>query len=182
MEQSSKTLSLSRLWQAGLFPSVFWFGVAVVSKQQKIKRCVTIKLALLSLMVFLSGCAKPIMVRPQDLKSWEGVPVSALDTHSLFLTIPMKRTLTKDKVEIRIYSNKKNIGHCSKSGGSSSSTNIGRFLINQQFNSYLTCTSGLIGCDNIFYIKEGHVIRYAPTGRCYTDDTVRPEKDWQQLR
>lgn len=118
----------------------------------------------------LQGCALASFyrkVRPQDLKSWEGIPVSALDTHSLFLTLPEKRTLTEDKVEIRVYSNKKNIAHCLGVG---------------KFNSYLTCTAGLIGCDNIFYIKEGRVIRYVPTGRCYTDDTVRPEKDWQQLR
>ena len=34
---------------------------------------------------FYTSCT----VRTQDLKVWEGVPVEALDTHSIFITMPM---------------------------------------------------------------------------------------------
>ena len=37
-------------------------------------------------------------------------------------------------------------------------------------------------CNNIFYIKEGVIIEYAPTGRCYTDETVQPEPRYLRLK
>jgi hypothetical protein len=37
-------------------------------------------------------------------------------------------------------------------------------------------------CNNIFYIKDGKVVEYAPTGNCYTDETVRPQARYLQFR
>lgn len=46
----------------------------------------------------LSGCLAAVGggVRQADLDAWVGVPVKALDTHSLFLTMRLERTLTED--------------------------------------------------------------------------------------
>lgn len=41
--------------------------------------------------LILIGCAT---VHQEDLDAWVGVPVAALDMHSIFLTFPMARTLT----------------------------------------------------------------------------------------
>ena len=51
-----------------------------------------------ALVAALAGCAT---VRQPDLDAWVGAPVEAMDTHPLFLTIPMYRTLTDSGVEIR---------------------------------------------------------------------------------
>ena len=44
-------------------------------------------------------------------------------------------------------------------------------------NAFTTCSSNRIVCNNIFYIRDGIVLEYAPTGRCYTDETVRPQSE-----
>jgi S1-C subfamily serine protease len=77
------------------------------------------------------------LVRQQDLDSWVGMPVEALDTHSLFITVPIFKTYSASGIEIRNYANG--------------------------------------NCNNIFYIRDGKVLEYAPTGRCYTNDSVRPQ-------
>ena len=112
-------------------------------------------------------------VRQPDLDSWGGVAVIARDSRSIFLTVPMVKTITDSGIEIRNYVNKRNVGSCS------GSANISGYLSYQNFNTFQTCSSGLIGCDNIFYIREGKVIEYKPVGWCYTDDTVRPEKGYE---
>lgn len=119
---------------------------------------------------------------------WKGVPVEALDTHSRFLTIPMVRTKTSSGIEIRNYVNKKNTSSCVQSAYGSSNANInsssrGRASImgTSQYNAFTRCSSAIVGCDNIFYIKNGIVLEYAPTGQCYTDETAQPEARYKRL-
>ena len=131
---------------------------------------------LVALALLVSGCAFK-SVRQQDLNSWVGMPVEALDTHSLFLTLPTVKTITKSGIEIRVYPNKRNYSSCFGSGN----LNSNGYLSYSSFNSYQNCSSGLVGCDNIFYIKNEKVIEYKPVGRCYTDKTVQPEKRYWKL-
>jgi hypothetical protein len=134
------------------------------------KKCI----AIAAFTLVLTGCAT---VRQQDIDAWVGMPVEALDTHSFFITLPMVKTVTNSGIEIRNYPNKRNIGQCFGSGG----LNSNRSLNYAAYNSFATCSSGLVGCDNIFYIKNGVVVEYVPTGRCYTDETVRPQSRFQRL-
>lgn len=129
-------------------------------------------LSLSMVSAILTGCAT---VRQQDLDAWVGMPVEALDTHSLFLTVPMVRTKTESGIEIRNYANGRNFGTCSGSG----SANAAGSWVNA--NVFSACSSGWVGCNNIFYIKDSKVIEYAPTGRCFTDERVQPQARYQRL-
>jgi len=120
----------------------------------------------------LVACAT---VRQKDLDAWVGMPVEALDTHSLFLTVPMLRTKTESGIEIRNYANGRNFGSCSGFG----SANARGSYVNA--NAFSNCSSGWVGCNNIFYIKDGKVIEYAPTGHCFTDERVQPQARYQTL-
>jgi hypothetical protein len=122
--------------------------------------------------VFIAACAT---VRQQDLDTWVGTPVEALDTHSLFLTVPMVRTKSESGIEIRNYANGRNFGSCSGFG----SANVRGSWVNG--NAFSTCSSGWVGCNNIFYIKDGKVIEYAPTGNCFTDERVQPQARYKTL-
>ena len=123
----------------------------------------------------LSSCAG-VAVRKQDLDAWVGVPVEALDTHSLFLTVPMVRTKTEGGIEIRNYANGRNMSSCSGSGSTYVS---GKWV---QGNAFSNCSSGWQGCNNIFYIKEGKVLEYVPTGQCYTNESVQPQERYMRLK
>jgi hypothetical protein len=127
----------------------------------------------LAAVVLLCSCAT---VRRQDLDAWVGVPVEALDTHSLFLTVPMVRARTESGIEIRNYANGRNIARCAGTGGAYSS---GGWV---HANAFSNCTSGWVGCNNIFYIRDGKVLEYAPTGRCYTDARVQPQARYRRLK
>lgn len=130
----------------------------------------TTAMAIVSL---LAGCAA---VRQQDLDAWVGVPAEALDTHSFFITVPMFRTRTDSGIEIRNYANGRDVAQCF---GNASASRIGNFV---NANAFTSCSSGRIVCNNIFYIKDGKVIEYAPTGRCYTDETVQPQARYLRLK
>lgn len=121
----------------------------------------------------LTGCAS---VRQQDLDAWVGVPVEALDTHSIFITMPMYRTVTASGIEIRNYSNGKNVSSCVGTIGATNNSNY----INA--NAFSSCSNGQIVCNNIFYIKDGKVIEYAPTGRCFTDERAQPQERYLRLK
>ena len=121
----------------------------------------------------LSGCAS---VHQADLDAWAGVPVVALDTHSLFLTLPMVKTFTDTGVEIRVYSNKQGVSSCAGGGAVASGT-----LPLASFNSYRSCTSRLVGCDGVFYVRDGTVIEAKPVGQCYTNASTRPEKGYERF-
>jgi hypothetical protein len=122
----------------------------------------------------LSGCATK--VRQSDLDAWVGIPVEALDTHSFFLTVPMVKTITPSGVEIRNYANGADFSSCSSTG----SATARRGYVSS--DAFTTCSTNRIVCNNLFYIKNGKVLEYAPTGRCYTDETVRPQQRWERLR
>lgn len=121
-------------------------------------------------LLLLTNCAH---VNQQDLASWVGQPVSALDVHPLFLTMRRVQTITPDGIEIRNYINASDAMSCSGManvyGGSVSFS---------AYNQFMSCTSSSPTCNNIFYIKEGRVLRFTPVGsggaRCYTDERARP--------
>lgn len=136
-----------------------------------------ILLSLISLLM-ISGCANKT-VRQQDLDAWVGRPVEALDTHSFFLTIPMVKTVTDNGVEIRIYANKAAFSGCSGSAGGSLSQ--GGYLSYGNFQGFQACISQLVGCDNIFYIKNKRIIQYKPVGNCFTDETLQPEIGYERF-
>jgi hypothetical protein len=72
-------------------------------------------ITILLVAALVTGCATKI-VRQSDLDAWRGVPVIALDTHSLLLTFPMVRTITESGLEIRIYSERINVSSCHGGG------------------------------------------------------------------
>ena len=110
-------------------------------------------------------------LRMADLDSWLGVPVIAIDTHSFLLTLPMVKTVTDSGVEIRVYSNKRGIVSCGGTG----------FLSYSNFNTFQACSAGLVGCDGIFYIRDGKVIEVKAVENCYTNEKSRPEKGWERF-
>lgn len=127
---------------------------------------VKVRSAIVAMVVALTACAG---VRQQDLNAWVGVPVEALDTHTFFITVPMMRTMTDSGMEVRNYANGMNIDQCS---GTARARSSGGWVTARGFQ---TCTSGWVGCNNIFYIRDRKVVEYAPTGRCMTNNTVLPQ-------
>ena len=126
---------------------------------------------LITLAMFIHGCAGKV-VRQEDLDSWVGVSVEELDTHSLFLTLPVAKTITDSGVEVRVYSNKQNISSCFDTGNLDGKA----YSNDATFTAIQNCSSRIVGCDNIFYIKDKMVVEYKPVGQCYTDETVQPER------
>ena len=133
-------------------------------------------LQLITAMAIASLLAACATVRQQDLDAWVGVPVEALDTHSFFITVPMFRTRTDSGIEIRNYANGRDVAQCFSNAGAST---VGNFV---NANAFTRCSSTRIVCNNIFYIKDGKVIEYVPTGRCYTDERAQPEARYLRLR
>jgi len=121
--------------------------------------------------VTLFGCAT---VRQADLDSWVGQPVSRLETHPIFLTIPVVKTQASDGTVIWNYVYGGNIGMCFGGGNVNNTMNINYAA----YSSYSNCISRFGACNNIFYIKNGHIIQVTPVGsggvRCYTDERYRP--------
>lgn len=130
--------------------------------------------------LFLTGCGGGRSVRQSDLDAWVGVPVVALDTQSLFITIPMIRTVTDTGIEIRDYVNKHNVSGCIRTSFGSATMPANTAYAN--FNQFQQCSSAVVGCDNIFYIRDGKIVEYRPTGLCYTDETVRPQPGWEKFK
>ena len=128
-------------------------------------------ITLITLALFLNGCAK-LAVRQEDLNAWVGVSVEELDTHSLFLTLPVAKTITDSGVEVRVYSNKQNISSCFDTGNLDGKA----YSNDATFTAIQNCSSRIVGCDNIFYIKDKMVVEYKPVGQCYTDATLQPER------
>jgi hypothetical protein len=83
----------------------------------------------------------------------------------------MIRTISASGVEIRNYANGTDVARCT--------TNFTPYLNNSAFTN---CSSGRVVCNNIFYIKDGKVIEYAPRGRCFTNSSVQPEPRWRRLQ
>ena len=121
--------------------------------------------------LILGGCAG--LVRQSDLDSWVGQPVAALDQQSFFLTLPMIRTKSSGGVEIRNYVNGRNVRSCFGSAYS-----YGTYTSYSNYSATATCVGKKAACNNIFYIKNGKVLEYRPTGSggaiCFTDSRVLP--------
>lgn len=124
------------------------------------------------------GCAT---VHQSDLDAWVNVPVVALDTHSFFVTLPMVKTITDTGVEIRVYSNKVGISTCGGGAFKTTSSAIGGTMSYANFAAFQNCSSRLAGCDGVFYIRDGRVIEAKPVGRCYTNETMRPERGYERF-
>ena len=106
------------------------------------------RIVVLLSLVALVGCALPT-VRQQDLDAWIGQPVSALELHPFFITVPVVKTKTSDGTEIWNYVNGRDIGSCSGGGSVFSGTvNSGRY------SQFTNCVSRIGACNNIFYIKK----------------------------
>ena len=153
---------------------------------------------LASVVLALAGCASPPVVRQEDLSAWVGIPVVALDTHSIFITFPVIRTVADGGLEIRNYVNKQGISQCFSNTNTFGSSNT-RAQANQRagttsayslqantisstsFSTFQNCSNQIVGCDNIFYIKYGKVLEYRPTGKCYTNGTVQPQPGWERF-
>ena len=119
----------------------------------------------------IAGCAN---VRQVDLDSWKGQPLSKLELHPIFLTIPVVKTKTSDGTEIWNYVNGKNIGSCSNGG-----TIYNGSIDYTAYSQFSSCVQNFAACNNIFYIKDGIVLRYSPIGtggmNCYTTKEAQPD-------
>lgn len=131
--------------------------------------------AALAAIATLTACAG-LAVRQQDLDAWVDVPVEALDTHSVFLTMPMYRTVTPSGIEIRNYANGQEVSSCFTNAGG---TRGGRSV---NASAFTTCSSNQVVCNNLFYIRDGKVLEYAPTGRCYTNATAQPQSRYLRMK
>lgn len=133
----------------------------------------------------LIGCAS---VRQEDLSAWNNQPISALETHPVFNTIPLVKTVTSDGTELWNFVNGAHTSSCSASAGITSNT-LGTSLVSRstiqssyvtqaQYNAFSSCSARFLACNNIFTVKNGRVIRYTPIGtggaRCYTNDMLKP--------
>ncbi len=130
---------------------------------------------------FLMGLAGCAVVHQEDLDAWIDVPVVALDTHSFLVTLPMAKTVTESGVEIRVYSNKAGFTNCGGGGFGSINSSPGNSIAYQNFSSFQNCTSKLVGCDGVFYIRDGKVLEAKAVGRCYTNEKSRPEKGYERF-
>lgn len=128
--------------------------------------------AMIGVMFTFAGCAT---VRQQDLDAWVGMPVEALETHSLFVTVPLYKTRTESGIEVWNFSNGSDVAQCF---GNSFAAGTNRYV---NANSFATCSSSRVVCNNLFYIKDKVVLEYKPSGQCYTDETVQPEGRYKRL-
>lgn len=129
-----------------------------------------IKLVVITLAILLAGCAT---VRQEDLDAWIGQPVVSLESHPVFLSVPVVKTQVPDGTEIWNYVNGLNIGHCSGGG------NIYAGKIDfATYNKFANCIQKFPACNNIFYIRNGKVMKYTPIGtggaNCYTNEKLQP--------
>jgi hypothetical protein len=129
-------------------------------------------MAMSAMALLVSGCAG---VRKVDLDAWAGVPVEALDTHSFFVTLPVARSVSASGVEIRNYVNSREFASCVSRSLPSGSKFVPPSAVTN-------CSAGTAACNNIFYIRDGVVLEYAPTGQCRTNETVQPEARYLRLR
>ena len=120
--------------------------------------------------VIITGC---LSVRDEDLESWVGEPVTSLELHPFFNTLPLEIRTASDGTEIRNYVSGRSLGSCFSNG------NV--FVHGTQtgsLNATSFCSSQFAAYNNIFYIRSGRVIKYASTGSggmsCKTNDTLKP--------
>jgi hypothetical protein len=130
------------------------------------------KLGAIAISLLLTGC---LSVRQEDLAAWVGQPVELLDTQPFFLTIPMTKTVTAGGTEIRNYANTRTVSSCTSGG--SVYAGLPNFAT---VNGSSSCATNTMGCNNLFYIRDGKVLRYQPVSsggvNCVTDDRVLPQR------
>ena len=114
----------------------------------------------LLILVFLFGCATTS--RQTISEAWNGLPAEALNIHSYWVTIPMKRVIRADGTEMRFYIDSGNFTYCSGDR-----------------HSY-SCLSERVTCNHIFHIKNGIVQEYEPAGSCYTKEVHLPEGEYRK--
>jgi hypothetical protein len=131
-------------------------------------------------LMMLCGCITR-EVRQVDIDAWTNVSVVALDTHSVFITMPQVRTVSDDGLEIRDYIDKVGVSNCMGTGAGFGGFGRGYMLNYANFNSFQTCSAQSVGCDNIFYIRDGKVLEYKPVGLCNTNQTLQPEAGWEKF-
>ena len=127
------------------------------------------RVAMLVLILGLAGCGT---VRKADLDAWRGMPVAALDVHSFFSTVPLNRRVTSDGLEVRNYRNGRVSTDCFNN----------TFGTGKHAFTTTNCMDSETVCNNIFFIRDGVVLEYAPKGRCRTDASLRPEPGWQRFK
>ncbi len=131
------------------------------------KEQLTVAIAIV-LSSLVSGCADPV-IRQQDLDTWVGMPVEALDTQPLFMTMRMIRTRSEDGTETRNYASGRDFPSCA---GSAELGAVGSYVSAEAFSS---CVGGWTGCSNVFRIKDEKIVDYAPSGHCSTNESVWPK-------
>ena len=132
------------------------------------------KYLIFALIPMIASC---LSVRPEDTNAWVGEPVSSLELHPFFITVPVVKTKTSDGTEIWNYVNGRNIGRCNSTGFLNADSS--GYVTSGTYNRFANCVSGFSACNNIFYIKDGRVLKYVPTGsggmRCYTSEELQPK-------
>src|SRR5215470_8570343 len=113
----------------------------------------------LAALFLLIACASAPTVRQEDLDAWVGQPIAALETHPVFITIPVVKTEASDGTQIWNYVNGRNIGQC-WGGGSA----YARTVDYAAYTKISSCVQQFGACNNIFYIRDGKVLRYTPVG------------------
>ena len=113
----------------------------------------------LLILASLWGCATS---KQTISEAWSGVPVEALDIHSYWVTIPMKRVFRTDGREMRFYIDSGSFTYCSG----------GRF-------SY-SCLSEKVTCNHIFEQCRFQYEKYEPAGRCYRKEVHLPEGEFRK--
>lgn len=117
----------------------------------------------------LAGCALP-GVKSEDVDAWAGQPVSVLETHPFFVTIPVKKTVASDGTQVWNYFNGAVASQCDSTAYGSPKAG---FATGEQ-----TCATREVGCNNLFYVREGRVVQYRPVAsggaRCVTTAMLRP--------
>jgi hypothetical protein len=117
---------------------------------------------LLQFYILLWGCS--IISNQTISKSWSGLPVEALVYIVIGVTIPMKKVLKADEMEMRFYIDSGNFTYCSG----------GRYVC--------SCLSEKLTCNNIFYIKNSTIQKYEPAGSGYQKEAQLPEGECRKQR
>ena len=127
--------------------------------------------AALPSVLMLASCGSTT-VHQDDLQSWKGVPVDQLDKHPMFRTMQVVRTRATDGTEIRDYVDG-DVASCSAGG-----TVFAGSVDLDTYSEFSNCMKSFPACQNIFYVKDGVVLQYAPIGTggmgCNTNKQTRP--------
>lgn len=91
-----------------------------------------------------TSCA--LLEQKKPIDRWIGLPLSKLDSHTIFLTTPYETREIEDGVEVRVYKRNAPVDVISPIG-------------------ILGSTSQVV-CNHLFYIKENRIIDHKEVGNC----------------